>query len=66
MSINQKQIVSDAAYAKGFALGKYTQDILLTQQVLDLLENSNSLMRIFRLEFNNGFVAGSADTQRSD
>lgn len=64
--MNNKQIVSDAAYQKGYALGKYTQDILLTQDVLDLLENSNSLMRIFRLEFNNGFLSGLADTQRSD
>jgi hypothetical protein len=62
--MNEKQIVSESAFGKGYAFGKYTQDVLLKQDILDLLENSNELMNIFRLEFNNGFIAGQADTKR--
>lgn len=63
-SVLDMQTIADAAYDKGYVMGKYTQDIQLTNDVLLLLENSNKLMSIFRLEFNNGFVAGLADTQR--
>lgn len=63
--MNEKQIVSEAAYEKGYVFGKYTQDVLLKQDILELLENSNELMNIFRLEFNNGFKAGQADTNRN-
>lgn len=57
--------VLDAAWAKGFAFGKYTQDILLSQDIIQLLENSNEFMREYITEYKRAVTAGMLCTLRS-
>ncbi|MFW2003243.1 hypothetical protein [Acinetobacter ursingii] len=57
--------VREAAWNKGFAFGKYTQDIPLTQDVIDLMENSNELIRLFIEQFKRGAQAGQLETLRN-
>ena len=56
--------VLDAAWNKGFAFGKYTQDIQLSQDVLSLLDNSNELMREYLKEFSRAVTSGMLETMR--
>ncbi|QXR09858.1 hypothetical protein EGT68_010100 [Acinetobacter junii] len=56
--------VLEAAWAKGFAFGKYTQDIPLSQDIIGLLENSNYLMNEYMLEFRNAVKSGMLETLR--
>lgn len=56
--------VLEAAWAKGFAFGKYTQDIPLLQDIIGLLENSNYLMNEYMLEFKNAVKSGMLETLR--
>lgn len=56
--------VLDAAWNKGFAFGKYTQDIPLSQDIIQLLENSNYLMNEYMLEFRNAVKSGMLETLR--
>ena len=57
--------VLDAAWAKGFAFGKYTQDIPLSQDIIELLENSNVFMREYMTEYKRAVTAGMLQTLRS-
>ncbi|NCU24857.1 hypothetical protein DZC41_15740 [Acinetobacter haemolyticus] len=57
--------VLQAAWNKGFAFGKYTQDIPLTADVIALLENSNELMREYMLEFRRAVTSGMLETLRT-
>ena len=65
MSNPELQKVLDSAWNKGFAFGKYTQDILLTADVIALLENSNELMREYMLEFRRAVTSGMLETLRN-
>ena len=56
--------VLEAAWAKGFAFGKYTQDIPLSQDIIVLLENSNEFMNKYMLEFRNAVKSGMLETLR--
>lgn len=56
--------VLDAAWNKGFAFGKYTQDIQLSQDILSLLDNSNELMREYLKEFSRAVTSGMLETMR--
>ncbi|SUU22789.1 hypothetical protein [Acinetobacter haemolyticus] len=56
--------VLEAAWNKGFAFGKYTQDIQLTADVIALLENSDHLMREYMLEFRRAVTSGMLETLR--
>lgn len=56
--------VLEAAWNKGFAFGKYTQDIPLSQDIIELLENSNELMREYMLEFRRAVTSGMLETLR--
>ena len=56
--------VLEAAWAKGFAFGKYTQDIPLSQDIIVLLENSNEFMNEYMLEFRNAVKSGMLETLR--
>ena len=56
--------VLDAAWNKGFAFGKYTQDIQLSQDVLSLLDNSNELMREYLKEFSRAVTSGMLEMMR--
>ena len=56
--------VLDAAWNKGFSFGKYTQDILLSQDILSLLDNSNELMREYLKEFSRAVTSGMLETMR--
>lgn len=60
----QMNKVLDAAWNKGFAFGKYTQDIQLSQDVLSLLDNSNELMREYLKEFSRAVTSGMLETMR--
>ena len=57
--------VLDAAWNKGFAFGKYTQDIPLSQDIIELLENSNVFMREYMTEYKRAVFAGMLQTLRS-
>jgi len=57
--------VLEAAWNKGFAFCKYTQDIPLTADVIALLENSNELMREYMLEFRRAVTSGMLETLRT-
>ena len=57
--------VLNAAWDKGFAFGKYTQDIPLEQDIISLLENSNEYMREYMTEFKRAVTAGMLQTLRS-
>ena len=57
--------VLDAAWNKGFAFGKYTQDIPLSQDIIELLENSNVFMREYMTEYKRAVTAGILQTLRS-
>ena len=56
--------VLEAAWAKGFSFGKYTQDIPLSQDIIVLLENSNEFMNEYMLEFRNAVKSGMLETLR--
>lgn len=56
--------VLDSAWNKGFAFGKYTQDIQLSQDILSLLDNSNELMREYLKEFSRAVTSGMLETMR--
>lgn len=56
--------VLDAAWNKGFAFGKYTQDIQLSQDILSLLDNSTELMREYLKEFSRAVTSGMLETMR--
>ena len=60
----QMNKVLDAAWNKGFAFGKYTQDIQLPQDILSLLDNSNELMREYLKEFSRAVTSGMLETMR--
>ena len=57
--------VLDAAWNKGFAFGKYTQDIPLSQDIIELLENSNVFMREYMTEYKRAVTAGMLCTLRN-
>ena len=57
--------VLDAAWNKGFAFGKYTQDIPLSPEIIALLENSNEFMREYMIEYKRAVTAGMLQTLRS-
>lgn len=57
--------VLDAAWSKGFAFGKYTQDIPLSPEIIALLENSNEFMREYMIEYKRAVTAGMLQTLRS-
>ena len=57
--------VLEAAWNKGFAFGKYTQDVPLTLDVIELLENSNELMKEYMLEFRKAVASGMLETLRN-
>ena len=57
--------VLDAAWAKGFAFGKYTHDIPLSPEIIALLENSNEFMREYMTEYKRAVIAGMLQTLRS-
>ncbi|MEB3767724.1 hypothetical protein [Acinetobacter sp. MD2] len=63
--MSELQRVQDAAFAKGFAFGKYTNDVPLEQDIIDLVDNSNELMREFLAEYRRGFTAGMLETIRN-
>ncbi|MEL4297702.1 hypothetical protein [Acinetobacter ursingii] len=65
MANPELQKVLDAAWDKGFAFGKYTQDIPLTQEIIALLENSNEFMREYMTEYKRAVTAGMLQTLRS-
>lgn len=56
--------VLDAAWNKGFAFGKYTQDVQLSDEVLQLLDNSNDFMKAYLREFNRAVTSGMLETMR--
>ena len=58
--------VLEAAWNKGFAFGKYTQDIPLSSDVIALLENSNELMRDYIHEFSRAVKSGMLETLRDN
>lgn len=64
MSSPEMNKVLDAAWNKGFAFGKYTQDIQLSQDILSLLDNSNELMREYLKEFSRAVTSGMLETMR--
>lgn len=64
MAIPELEKVLEAAWNKGFAFGKHTQDIPLTADVIALLENSNELMREYMLEFRRAVTSGMLETLR--
>ena len=57
--------VLEAAWNKGFAFGKYTQDIPFSQDIIELLENSNVFMREYMIEYKRAVTAGMLQTLRS-
>ena len=57
--------VLDAAWNKGFAFGKYTQDIPLQPDIIALLENSNVFMREYMTEYKRAVSAGILQTLRN-
>ncbi|MQZ56008.1 hypothetical protein F4T90_00870 [Acinetobacter junii] len=64
MANSELDKVLEAAWAKGFAFGKYTQDIPLSQDIIGLLENSNEFMNEYMLEFRNAVKSGMLETLR--
>ena len=57
--------IKDVAFGHGFAFGKYTQDIPLSQDIIQLLENSNVFMREYMTEYKRAVTAGMLQTLRS-
>lgn len=61
--ISQK--VAERAYEIGYVFGKYTQQVLLEEDLLKEIDNSNKLLNIYLENFNNGVKSGMSDTHRS-
>lgn len=63
--MSEQNLIEEAAYSKGFAMGKYTQDIPLSASIIQLLENSTELMNLFIDEYRKGFKFGMLQTLRA-
>lgn len=55
------QVISDAAFNKGYSFAKFGKDYPLSDELLKILDDSSELMRIYRDQYLCGLNAGSAD-----
>lgn len=56
----------DLGWSHGFVFGKYTKQIMLDDDLLAALDNSQKNIDCYMNAFVSGYRAGSADTVRSD
>lgn len=61
-----EQDLQDVAWSHGYAFGKYTQQTLINDDLIVLLDNSKRMLILYQESYNQGFKAGLADTQRQD
>lgn len=58
--------IQELAWSHGYAFGKYTAQVTLSDELIKILDNSKRLIIMYNEHYNIGFKAGVADTVRSD
>lgn len=63
MNIEQ---ISEVAWSHGWVFGKYTQQVMIDDDLLKVLDNSKSAIVAYNDSFREGFLAGLAEARRGD
>lgn len=58
--------IKETAWGHGWAFGKYTQQVVLDDDLKAFLDNSKQAIVAYMSEYNLGFKAGLAESFRTD
>lgn len=58
--------IQETAWEHGWLFGKYTKQVILSDDLLKILDNSERLILLYNQHYNLGFKSGVADTVRQD